>query len=110
VTKGKQGKNGKPVFNRYLFFRYADRLTGKDRQLGIGPLDTVGLAGGRTVAKRCREQLLAGIDPIEQRNAERSSQALAEARATTFGDYADRFIEARKPEWKNAKSCEQWHH
>jgi hypothetical protein len=25
-------------------------VTGKDRQLGIGPLNTVGLAGGRSVA------------------------------------------------------------
>jgi hypothetical protein len=32
------------ALSRYWLFRYADRRTGKDRQLGIGPLDTVSLA------------------------------------------------------------------
>lgn len=78
VTQGKQGEDRVPVLNRYWLFRYAHRGTGKDRQLGIGPLDTVTLADARAAAKQCREQLPAGLDPIEQRDAERTSKAVAE--------------------------------
>jgi hypothetical protein len=49
------GANG--MVNRYGLFRYAHRGTGKDRQLGIYPLDTVTLPTARAVARECREQL-----------------------------------------------------
>jgi predicted GIY-YIG superfamily endonuclease len=48
-----------------MHFRYTCRTTGKDRQLGLGPLHTIGLAEARTMARECREQLLMGGDPIK---------------------------------------------
>jgi hypothetical protein len=73
VTEGRQGKDGSPALS------YRQRGTRLDRQLGIGPLDIVTLIAARNAAKQCREQPLAGLDPIEQRNAERVSRAAAEA-------------------------------
>ena len=55
VTEGKKDEGG-ATLNRYWLFRYADRSSGKDRQLGLGPLDTVTLAAARAAARQCREQ------------------------------------------------------
>src|SRR5260370_40485192 len=76
------GTNG--VVNRYWLFRYKQRGTRKDRQIGIGPLDTISLAQARTTARECREQLLAGLDPVDQRKAQRASNALPDTQALTF--------------------------
>jgi integrase len=91
------GTNG--VVNRYWLFRYADRKTGKDRQLGIGPLDTISLAQARTTARECREQLLAGLDPVEQRRSQRAFNALGEAKAITFDQCCDGYVAAHEAGW-----------
>ena len=100
------GMNG--VVSRYWLFRYADRRTGKDRQLGLGPLGTVSLAQARSVARECREQLLAGLDPVEQRRAQRASNALAAAKAMTFDACRDAYIAAHRAGWQNVKHSKQW--
>ena len=43
-------------------FRY--KLHGRDRWHGLGPLHTVSLVEARDKARRCRQMLLDGIDPI----------------------------------------------
>jgi hypothetical protein len=96
------------VVSRYWLFRYADRRTGKDRQLGIGPLDTVSLAQARSVARECREQLLAGLDPVEQRRARRAANALAAAKAMTFDACRDAYIAAHRAGWQSVKHAKQW--
>src|SRR5687768_292319 len=57
---------------------------GRERWMGLGPLHTVSLSEARDRARRARLQLLDGIDPLEARKTERSTQALAAARALTF--------------------------
>src|SRR5215470_8498450 len=84
VTEGKRDGDGTGTLNRYWLFRYAHRGSGKDRQLGIGPLDTVTLAAARAAAPECREQLLAGLDPVERRQAQRAATTLVDAKAMTF--------------------------
>ena len=64
VTEGRPGDEEGTVLKRYWVFRYRQRGTRKDRQLGIGPLDTVTIAAARTAAKQYREQLLVGLDPM----------------------------------------------
>jgi integrase len=108
VTEGKKDAGGAPTLNRYWLFRYADRKTGKDRQLGLGPLDTVTLAAAREVARQCREQLLAGLDPVEERRAQRASIALADAKAMTFDQCREAYIAAHRAGWRNVKHAKQW--
>jgi integrase len=108
VTEGKQ-KDGIPALNRYWLFRYKQRGTRQDRQLGIGSLDTVTLAAARTAARQCRQQLLAGIDPKDQRDAQRASQAVAKARAMTFDECRDAYIASHQAGWRNAVHRQQWH-
>jgi hypothetical protein len=58
MTEGRHG------LSRYWLLRHKQRSTRKDRQLGVGPLDTVTLAA----ARECGEQLLMGQqDPIGKR-------------------------------------------
>jgi integrase len=108
VTEGKEDEDGTRTLNRYWLFRYAHRSSGKDRQLGLGPLDTVTLAAARAAARECREHLLAGLDPVEQRRAQRAANALADAKAMTFDQCRDAYIAAHRAGWRNAKHAKQW--
>jgi integrase len=108
VTEGKQDGDATPTLNRYWLFRYRQRGTRKDRQLGIGPLDTVTLAVARAAARECRGQLLAGLDPVDQREAQRASKAAADAKAMTFDACRDAYIAAHRSSWGNAKHAKQW--
>ncbi len=87
-------------------FRFA--LNGKERQMGLGPLHTVGLADARAAAVECRKLLLAKTDPIEARNAKQSGEALNAARSITFTECATAYIKAHRAGWKNAKHADQW--
>src|SRR5262245_37167219 len=63
-------------------FRY--HVEGKgDRQMGLGPEHTIGLAEARERARLCRVQRLDGLDPIDARNAERLAQRLEAAKQVT---------------------------
>ncbi len=77
VTKGK---------GRYWILDY--RFGGKRREMGIGPLHTVGLADARQKAERARELVRRGIDPIEHRAIEAIEAAKARDDVVTFGRYA----------------------
>jgi integrase len=94
------------LLNRYWIFRYSDRTTRKDRQLGLGPLDTVSLAAARTMARECREQLLRGQDPVEQRRVQRASQTVAQVKAMTFMECANAYISAHAAGWRDSEP--QW--
>jgi hypothetical protein len=85
------------VLNRYWIFRYADRTTRKDRQLGLGSLNTVSLAQARMAARECRELLLARKDPVEHRRAQHAATALAGAKVMTFDECRDAYIAAHRP-------------
>ena len=89
-------------------FRYKSPLTAKQREMGLGPFSLVSLAAARELAIECRRQLLNGIDPIEERKSVKRAQQLAHAKSITFREAAERCIESKKPEWKNAKHAQQW--
>lgn len=99
VTKG-QG--------RYWVLDY--RFGGKRREMGIGPLHTVGLAEARQKANAARELLRQGIDPIEHRAVATIEFAGLAANVKTFGQYADDYIDAavRANRWRGAKTEAGW--
>ena len=66
------------------------------------------LAAARVAARQCREQLLAGLDPIEERRAQRASNALAEAKAMNFDQCRDAYFAAHRAGWRNVKHGKQW--
>ena len=89
-------------------FRYKSPVTAKQREMGLGSLDILPLAKARERAIECRQQMLTGADPIEERNSGRRVQQLEQARAITFQQAAEHCIDSKKHEWKNAKHGQQW--
>jgi integrase len=100
--------------NRNWVFRY--ELDGQRRDMGLGSLHDVGLAAARQKAKELREQLvLDGVDPLEARNQEREERraraqsARAEkAKAQTFRQCTEKYLDIHGDKWKNAKHAAQW--
>lgn len=72
--------------------------------MGLGSLSAVSLAKARELAAEYRALVAAGRDPIEEAKA-----CKVERRSVpTFGDVAERYIESKSPEWRNAKHIAQW--
>jgi integrase len=87
-------------------FRFKE--AGKLREMGLGPVHTIGLADAREKARECRRLRLDGLDPIEVRKATRTHLKLDAAKAMTFKACAERYIAAHKAGWRNPKHAAQW--
>lgn len=92
--------------NRSWLLRY--ERGGRERWMGLGPLHTIDLQEARERARRARQQLLDGIDPLEARSAARAASALAAAKAITFEAAAQSYFDAHERSWKNAKHRAQF--
>ena len=91
---------------RSWVYRYM--LNGAPRHMGLGPLDAVTLADARVKALDARRLRLAGVDPINARKDALAEARLETARSITFKDAAERYMEAHKAGWRNAKHRDQW--
>ena len=74
--------------------------SGRQREMGLGPVVDVTLAEAREAARKARRQLLTGLDPIVERD--RGKQT------ATFGEFADAHVESMKGQWANPKTARQW--
>lgn len=91
---------------RSWILRYA--LNGRARAMGLGSLDTVSLADARERARRARQFLLDGVDPIEKRDAERGQAKLDARKSITFKRCAELYVAAHRAGWRSAKHATQW--
>ena len=91
---------------RSWVFRY--RAGNRERWMGLGPLRDVSLAEAREKAAAARKLRLEGIDPIEARNAQRAAVKLETAKAMTFGQCVEAYLQTHEIGWKNVKHREQW--
>jgi integrase len=87
-------------------FRYM--LNGKSREMGLGGVSSLTLADARVKAAECRKLLNEGIDPIAARNIANTNKQLAAAKAQTFRQCAEAYIDAHKAGWRNEKHIWQW--
>lgn len=78
------------------------------RDFGLGGYPDVSLAEARQRASKIREQMRAGIDPVEEKKAQRLAQQAALAKIRTFEDVAQECHSVRQSEFKNAKHAAQW--
>jgi integrase len=95
-----------PAGTKSWIFRF--KANGRTRDMGLGPIATINLANAREMAANCRANRLRGIDPIEARKSERAETELAAARAMTFDQCRDTYIEAHEAGWRNEKHRQQW--
>jgi integrase len=76
--------------------------------MGIGAYPAVSLANARKRAAECRELVASRIDPIDQRKETRTRAALAKAKAMTFKQAAEAYVDAQQAGWRSAKHRKQW--
>ena len=86
-----------PNGGRRWVFLY--RWRGKLTEIGFGSARDVTLARARELASQARANLAEGINP---KGARRPSEG------ATFGECADRVIEAMRPSWRNDRHATQW--
>ena len=92
------GPNG----NKSWLFAYM--LNGRSRAMGLGSAKLLSLQEARDKAFTLRRRLkLEGIDPIEERKAARARPIVP-----TFAVFADEWITAQEPGWRNDKHKAQW--
>lgn len=89
-------------------FRWRDKLTGKTRDKGLGPVADVSLVKARADAAECRQQVREGIDPISAAKERLVAAKVENARQLTFGQCAEKYIAAHRDSWRNAKHAAQW--
>jgi len=91
-------------------FRFEQKLNGerRERWMGIGPVHTFTLAEARERARRLRQQIKDGIDPIEARAKQRRTKELEAAKRMTFKECAEAFHAFHGEKWKNHKHRAQF--
>ena len=84
------------------------RKTGKpipgERWLGLGALADFSLKEARQRARKARQQLADGIDPLEAKKAAKAAGELAKAKAITFKEAAEAYFNGNEKKWRNAKA------
>ena len=91
---------------RLWAFRYT--RAGKAREMGLGPYPDVALKEARLRAGEARRLLRDDLDPIERRQASKSTMAADREAALTFEQCTAAYIAVKEKEWKNAKHGDQW--
>lgn len=87
-------------------YRYT--IGGKSRELGLGPLHTLDLAGARQRARDARLLVLDGKDPIEVRQQAIEAAKIEAGKAETFRSCGDKYMALHKAGWKSEKHIYQW--
>jgi integrase len=78
--------------------------SGRQREAGLGGINSVPLAKAREIATGFREALAGGVDPIDARQTDRRAQKGRK----TFGQVATAFLAAKEAGWRNEKHRKQW--
>lgn len=83
-------------------------LNGKRVERGLGGYPALSISRARQHAEEERIKLKAGIDPKAEREAARLAHDIAQARAKTFRECGEAYIDANEINWRNAKHIQQW--
>jgi integrase len=76
--------------------------------MGQDGVEGVTLAAARAKARRERDKLDDGVDPLAVKHAERVTAAAAAAKRLTFKEAAERFHEAHEAGWSNARHRDEF--
>ena len=108
ISRGKDDNVRRSWIFRYQLPGHVSR-TGKPiaRDMGLGSLESIGLARARLLAADYRELIATGVDPIEHRTAQQVLVASTVA-VPTFDEVAKSYIQAHRPGWRNPKHADQW--
>lgn len=95
-------------------FRF--QLEGRRREMGLGSLKAMEVVKARAKAAEFKSKIAAGIDPLDERRAEKKAKLEQRKHAeiarkreeVTFRKAAEHLIENKKPSWTNPKHVQQW--
>ena len=80
----------------------------KRRHIGLGGFPDVPLAQAKERARKARDEISQGIDPIERKREAASQLRAQQATSITFQTAAETYITAHGDAWKSAKHLAQW--
>ncbi len=86
---------------------YLFNFAGRRREMGLGGYPQVSLKDARKAGDDAEQAVLNGQDPIEARI---SAKAEREDKIPTFGEMADKVVDAKLTQWRNEKHKWQWRH
>lgn len=81
---------------------------GKRREMGLGGFPAVTLAMAHEKAREARNLIRQGRDPILLAREAQSALKAEQARALTFAQCAEAYIDAHEVGWRNEKHTRQW--
>jgi integrase len=84
-----------------ITFGFLFTIDRRRRLMSLGQWPDLSLATARELATDARRKVRDGIDPIEDRKAEKR-------KLPTFGEVADELIKSKTPAWKSPRSKDQW--
>ncbi len=85
---------------RSWVFRWSEPITRRERNMGLGSLETISIDEARETAREYRKLLMVGKDPLVERNGVRLDTKSAAGLAKTVADVIDEYLEA-KLTWKS---------
>jgi integrase len=80
----------------------------KGHHLGLGSAGDFSLAEAREKARKQRQLLAEGVDPLQAKKDKRAAAKLAAAKALSFGQAAAQLIATHHLSWKSKKHAAQW--
>jgi integrase len=95
----------KNASSKHWVFEY--QLKGNRRYMGLGSARDVSLAEAREHVAELRKLKAKGGDPLKLKQDAQNAQALEQARAVTFRQAAERYMDANRPDW-DAHHAQQW--
>lgn len=87
-------------------FRYM--LDGKARHMGLGSVNDFTLAEARERARKARQKLTDGIDPLAEREVGKAVTKAEAAKQMTFATAAERYIASKSDGWRSEVHKAQW--
>jgi integrase len=110
VTPSKVAPDGTYGVSRSFLFRFS--IDGRERRMGLGPIDRMSLDKARIKALALRELVDQKIDPLEQKQHERDerlrNQAVRKIACKTFRQCTEEYVTAHRDGWRGKVYRDQW--
>jgi integrase len=83
-------------------------VAGKRREFGLGGFPTISLASARERARSTLDKIYEGTDPAMAKRELKAALIAQKAKAVTFKNLAQQYINQHEAGWKNSKHYAQW--
>lgn len=87
---------------------YRTTVGGKRRSIGLGGYPDVTLTQARENARALKKAITQGVDPVEQRKANKRTLVASQLSSITFEDAALTYLKKKAAEFRNPRQAKQW--